>query len=73
MRALGQLFGCGKTQVGRILKSKESLLALYKSNASASRVHTSMIQRPSEFEGVNKVLYEWYNIKKYISRRCSAY
>ena len=28
VRALGELFDCGKTQVGRILKSKGSLLAL---------------------------------------------
>ena len=62
VRALGELFSCGKTQVGRILKSKESLLALYESNASASKVHTSMIQRPSEFEEVNKALYEWYTL-----------
>ena len=62
IRALGELFNCGKTQVGRILKSKESLLALYESNAPASRVHTSMIQRQSEFEEVNKALYEWYTL-----------
>ena len=67
MRALGELFGCGKTQVGRILQSKASLLALYESNVSASKVHTSMIQRPSEFEKVNKALYEWYNVA------CSKY
>ena len=62
MRALGELFGCGRTQVGRILKSRESLLALYESNASSSRVHTSMIQPPSKFEEVNKALYDWYRV-----------
>lgn len=62
VRALGELFGCGRTQVGKILKTRESLLALYKCNASSSRVHTSVIQRPSEFEEVNKALYDWYRI-----------
>ena len=62
VRALGEQFGCGRTQVGKILKSRESLLALYKSNASSSRIHTSVIQRPSEFEEVNKALYDWYKV-----------
>ena len=61
-RALGEMFDCGKTQVGRILKSKESLLTMYESNASGSRVHTSKILRPSEFEEVNKSLYLWYTL-----------
>ena len=45
VKALGELFNCGKMRVSRILKSKESLLALYESDVSASKVHTSMIQR----------------------------
>jgi len=60
--ALGEIFDCGRTQVGRILKSKESLLAMYESNASGSRVYTSTTQRPSEFEEVNKTLYQWYTL-----------
>ena len=60
VRALGEMFNCGKTQVGKILKSKESLLTMYESNASGSRAHTSMTQRPSEFEEVNTALYQWY-------------
>ena len=53
VRALGEMFDCGKTQVGKILKNKESLLTMYESNASESRVHTSMTQRHSEFEEMN--------------------
>ena len=60
VRALGEMFDCAKTQVGKILKSKESLLTMYESNASGSRVHNSMTQRPSEFEEVNKSFYQWY-------------
>ena len=36
VRALGELFGCGKTQVGRILKSKKSLLALMRLQAKCT-------------------------------------
>jgi hypothetical protein len=60
VRALGEVFDCGKTQIGKILKSKESLLSMYETNASGSRVHTARTQRPSEFEEVNKTLYQWY-------------
>ena len=42
-RALGEVFDCGKTQVGKILKNKDSLLTMYESNASGNRVHTTMI------------------------------
>ena len=71
MGALGEMFDCGKTQVGKILKSKESLLTMYESNASGSRVHTSMTQRPSEFEEVNKSLYPSM-LKEHLSWRFSA-
>ena len=37
VRALGEIFGCGKTQIGHILKNKESLLSLYQANTSGSR------------------------------------
>ena len=40
LRSLEIIFGCGKTQIGKILKNKESILASYQSNASGSRVHT---------------------------------
>jgi len=42
LRSLESLFGCGKTQIGKILKNKESILASYQSNASGSRVHTRL-------------------------------
>ena len=62
VRSLGEQFGCGRTQVGKILKRRESLLGLYESNASSSRIHTSVIQRPSKFEEINKALYDWYKV-----------
>ena len=59
VRGLAEVFKCGKTQVGQILKNKESLLS--ESNISGSRIHTGP-SRPSEFAEVNKALHEWYLI-----------
>ena len=42
VRALGEIFGCGKTQVCRMLKRKESLLTMFESNVSGSKVHTTL-------------------------------
>lgn len=53
--SISTLGDCGKTQIGRILKSKESLLALYESNTSASKVHTS-------FKEDKMALYESYTL-----------
>ena len=61
IRALGELFQCGKTQVGQILKKKEMLLTMYESNAPGDRFHTNT-PRPSEFSEINKALHEWYMI-----------
>ena len=58
---------CGKTQVVRILMNKESLLSMYESNSSGSRIHTGA-PRPSEFAEVNKALYNWYVITCSIRR-----
>ena len=59
--ALGEMFECGKTQVGQILKKKEEL-SMYESNAIAGgRIHTNP-PRPSEFLEVNKALHNWYTI-----------
>ena len=44
LRSLEILFGCGKTQIGKILKNKESILASYQSNASGSRVYTPSVR-----------------------------
>ena len=39
IRALGEKFGCGKTQIAYILKNKESILSLFYDNSSGSSVH----------------------------------
>lgn len=63
IRELSQQFDCGKTQIAKILKSKESILSMYESNASSSRVLTSKTcGRQSEYGDVNKSLYEWYTL-----------
>ena len=60
IRDLGDTFQCGKTQIAMILKKQDSLLSVYESNASSSKVHATMKFRSSEFVDVNKALYEWY-------------
>ena len=60
IRDLGEIFQCGKTQIAKIIKNQDSLLSMYVSNASGSRVHATMKFRSSEFMDVNKAVYEWY-------------
>ena len=38
-RSLAEYFDCGKTQIAQILKTKESIMLLYESNASGSKIH----------------------------------
>ena len=59
-QTLGEMFDCEKTQIGK-LKQKDSLMSMYESNASGSR---SILIRPpaSEYEEINKYLYEWYTL-----------
>ena len=61
-RALGALFGCGKTQIGQILKNKESVLSQYAANISGSGMHTSKALRSSEYSEINKALFDWYTL-----------
>ncbi len=59
-RALGEMFQCGRTQVAQIIKNKDSILALFKANASGSRIYSTKVSRTCEYEDINKALYEWY-------------
>ena len=61
VRALGDIFGCGKTQIAHILKNKESILSLYQGNTSGSRIHTTK-SRTSEYAEVNDALYKWFTL-----------
>lgn len=60
VRALGELFGCGKSQISDILKNKSAIVALYESNASSSLKHTKMKPRVSEYSEINDALHQWY-------------
>ena len=59
---LWERFDCEKTQICTILKQKNSLLSMYKSSALGSRVRTNKTSRVSEYEEINKSLYEWYTL-----------
>ncbi len=56
--ALGEIFGCGKTQISTILKSKKSIITLYESNASSLLARRK--PRTSEYSDINDALYKWY-------------
>ncbi len=60
VRELGEQFHCSKTQIAKILKTKKSILSLYSSNISSSRVVAC--SRKSEYEEINKLLYDWYTL-----------
>ena len=63
IRELGEQFDCGKTQIAKILKSKESILSLYESNSSGSRVLANKTcGQQSEYADINKSLYNWYSL-----------
>ena len=58
VRALSELFHCGKTQISDILKDKEFITSLYESNASSSLSHTR--HQTSDYSEINEALYKWY-------------
>lgn len=61
IRALGDKFDCGKTQIAYILKNKASILLLFHQNAQGSR-HITGKARASEFADINDALYKWFCI-----------
>ncbi len=60
VRSLAEEFGCGRTQIGEILKQKQSILALYSSNAPKEK--STVRDKQSEYCEVNKLLHEWFTI-----------
>ena len=63
VRTLGEIFGCGITQIAQILKKKEIILSIYQANTciSGSRIHTSK-SHTSEYVKVNHTLYKWFTL-----------
>ena len=56
VQTVSKEFNCGVIQIYTLLKSKESIMAMYGSNASKS----SLKCRSSEYSEINEKLYEWY-------------
>ena len=46
-RSLAEQFQCGRTQIAQIIKNKVSIMSLYESNASGSKIHSSKVCRVS--------------------------
>ena len=61
-RSLAELFDCGRTQIVQILKNKDSIMALYQSNAPGSRLHSRKISRVYKYGEINEALYQWYTL-----------
>ena len=61
-RTLAEKFGCGKTQVNKILTNKESLLEQFESNVSSDCVLLRKRSRSCEFSEINESLYKWYSL-----------
>ena len=59
---LADTFGCGKTQIANILKTKDDIIDLYESNNRSDLCQTKKRNRSSEFSDVNDALYQWYTI-----------
>ena len=61
-RELSRIFDCGKTQIGKIIKNKDSILSMYEANVSQTAKYDSKMSRISEYTEINKALYEWYTL-----------
>jgi hypothetical protein len=61
-RALAEKFGCGKTQVNKILSKRERILEQYEANVSSDCVLLGKRTRPCEFAEINESLYKWYSL-----------
>lgn len=57
-RKLAEKFGVGRTQVQKILKEREAILAHYKSNVQTSKKRL----RSAKYSDVNEALWEWYTL-----------
>ena len=57
-RALAEKFGCGKTQVNKILSKRESILEQYESNVSSDCVQLRKRSRTCEFAEINESFHK---------------
>ena len=61
VRSLAEEFGCGRTQIGEILKNNKSILDLYASNGPKNKMIT-VKEKQSEYSEVKRLLYEWITL-----------
>ncbi|KAI6648393.1 Tigger transposable element-derived protein 4-like [Oopsacas minuta] len=62
MAALEEIFGCGRTQISKLLRNKDSIMSLYLKNVPGSRALTGKMERISKYTEINGLLYEWYTL-----------
>ena len=51
---LSQIFDCGKTQIGKIIKNKDSILSMYEANESQTAKHDRKMSGATEYIEINK-------------------
>ena len=61
-RKLAETFKCGRTQIQTIVKNKETIKAMYESNASDKLSQYRKRTRNSEYADINEALYKWYQL-----------
>ena len=59
-RRIAEIFKCGRTQVQAILKTKESIIADFETNAPASR----KCSHGTRYQNVDDAVYEWYRLAR---------
>ena len=64
VRAIANIFSCGRSQISTILNNKETVVEQYESNMSSTSMLTRKRSRQSDFAPVNEALYTWYSLAK---------
>ena len=61
-RVLAEVFGCGRSQIQTILKSRGQIKELFELNVSNSLIQFHKQTRKSEYCDINEAFYEWYQL-----------
>ena len=57
-RKLAEIFGCGRTQIQLILKSKATIKIQYEMHTPANRKQ----KREAKYKSIDDTVFEWYSL-----------
>lgn len=57
-RKLAEIFGCGRTQIQLILKSKETIKIQYEMHTPANRKR----KQEAKYKSIDDAVFEWYSL-----------